>query len=44
MKVLKVLNVYWGSIPKADHNHILGILDKGAYIASLPFTVSEHQK
>ena len=41
---MKVLNVYWDSIPKEQHNHILDVLDKGAYIASLPFAGAEHQK
>jgi hypothetical protein len=41
---MKVLNVYWDSIPKEHHNHILGVLPKGGYIASLPFAVSENQR
>ena len=41
---MEVLNVYWDSIPEADHNHILGVLDVGAYIASLPIAVPEHHR
>jgi hypothetical protein len=41
---MEVLNVYWDSIPKQDHNHILDELPKGGYIASLPFAVSETTK
>ena len=41
---MEVLNVYWDSIPKEHHNHILDVLPKGDYIASLPFAVSGNQR
>ena len=39
---MKVLNVYWDSIPSKDHNHILAVLPVGDYIASLPFRDAEN--
>jgi len=38
---MEVLNVYWDSIPERDHNHILSVIPKGGYVASLPVSNAE---
>jgi hypothetical protein len=41
---MEVLNVFWDSIPKEHHNHILDVLPSGQYIATLPCYLYNEQR